>query len=266
MARGFKRWEWYATARASDLSDSAKVVLSAINEHVNEASGKAWPSVATLMRLTGKSESAIHRAMRECRKEGWIITVERPGATSMNEIALPEGVSLMAPLLKKGGVKSGTPGGVTNGTRGVSVLAPEPSLEPCTLNHIEPAGAGMGMDEKEKRVPVPVAGFDERVSWSTCWPESAPIPYWETHSEEGRWTRIINVAFDLLGWANKGSNREAFRPIHEALNDGFEYRDALIERYSAGHLTTVDLANVLAVAGISPPLLAAQEFSNEEAA
>lgn len=265
MAKGFKRWEWYATARASDLSDSAKVVLSAINEHVNEASGKAWPSVATLMRLTGKSESAIHRAMRECRKEGWIITVERPGSTSMNEIALPEGVSLMAPLLKKGGVKFGTPGGATNGTRGVSVLAPEPSLEPCTLNHIEPA-SGTDVKEEEKQVHLPVAGFDDRVSWSTCWPESEPIPYWETHSEEGRWTRIINVAFDLLGWANKGDNREAFRPIHEALHEGFEYRGVLLDRYTAGELTTVDLANALAVAGISPPLSAAKESSNVEAA
>lgn len=252
MGEILKRWEWFKAARASDLSDGAKVVLSAINEFVNEASGKAWPSVATLMIATGKSESAVHRANREAREKGWIVTTERPGTTSLNKIALPEGVSILAPLPDEGGVNIDRGRGADTGTPGVSILAPEPSLEPSTLNHSE--GESDAEEASTKPVAAARAIFDTASLWGEFWPKDVSKVTAINREAPDRWIRgrLDDVALDLLGWRSRTT---AENPAWAEINRRLKTMDfaALICRYRSDALTTADIAEALAAEKILPP-------------
>ena len=50
-----------------DISPSQKAVLVRLADHANDA-GKAWPSVASLVRATGFCRRAVQKALRDLEK------------------------------------------------------------------------------------------------------------------------------------------------------------------------------------------------------
>ena len=59
-----------------DISPSQKAVLVRLADHANDA-GKAWPSVASLVRATGFCRRAVQKALRDLEKLGHIRTTHQ---------------------------------------------------------------------------------------------------------------------------------------------------------------------------------------------
>jgi hypothetical protein len=70
--RSVPRYQWTRAVFASTaLSSNARLVACALAEYAGAAWAPVWPSQMRIQKMTGLSESAVKRAMRELRA-GWI--------------------------------------------------------------------------------------------------------------------------------------------------------------------------------------------------
>jgi DNA-binding transcriptional regulator YhcF (GntR family) len=82
-------FEWPRLLRRSRLSKTARLVGFVIATYLN-AAGECWPSVATIAKGAGVSESTVHRAIRELRRSGYLWVTFRRQETSIYRAKRPE--------------------------------------------------------------------------------------------------------------------------------------------------------------------------------
>ena len=113
-----------AVFQQSKAKLASRLVLLAIADCAGDESGSAWPSIGTISRKSGLSESQTHRAITNLVAIGELKVDRRAGVDGGNLsnlfTVLVGGVNLL-------------PGGVAHDTRGVSPMTPKSSLEPSTI-------------------------------------------------------------------------------------------------------------------------------------
>ena len=93
----FLRWQWLGRVMLdARLPDYAKIVAFWMAEHANSKLLTAFPSVETLVKLTGSSESQVQRARRILVGYGWLALVERkPGPHGVSRYRLEIGLTVL---------------------------------------------------------------------------------------------------------------------------------------------------------------------------
>lgn len=71
---------------ASRLDALAKLVCVAIADHMSQHDQDVYPSVARLSEMTSIAERTVRDVLRAGRSDGWLITTDRPGSTSLLRI------------------------------------------------------------------------------------------------------------------------------------------------------------------------------------
>lgn len=77
-------WQFSSSVMKSPLRSSAKLVLLAMDMHVNAMGSSCWPSHRTLCELTSMGATAVKDAIRAAEAEGWLRKVERFDGTGKN--------------------------------------------------------------------------------------------------------------------------------------------------------------------------------------
>lgn len=174
----------------SDARLGARLVLLAIADFANDT-GMAWPSVETLAAKSRLSSRQVQRILRQLVNDGDLTLHENAGphGCHLYQIVLTGDKSSGRQIVR--GDKSDTKGvtnragGVTNPTKTVSKMSPEPSLEPST----EPSGEPSLAAPKKKRatqVPDDFAVTDALEAWGAengITPEQmrAQVPQFQDH-------------------------------------------------------------------------------------
>jgi hypothetical protein len=136
----------------SDARLGARLVLLAIADFAND-SGMAWPSVETLAAKSRLSSRQVQRILRQLVNDGDLTLHENAGphGCHLYQIALAGDKSSGRQIVRgdKSSVKGVTnrTGGVTNPTKNVSKMSPEPSIEPS----LEPSGEPL--DRRKRSTP-----------------------------------------------------------------------------------------------------------------
>lgn len=71
-----------------NLGPTEKLVMVCLARHVNEQTGKCFPSVERLMRCSGLGERAVQTNIKELTKRGFIVIVKGGGRGRANEYVL----------------------------------------------------------------------------------------------------------------------------------------------------------------------------------
>lgn len=114
----------------------ARLVLLVIAESAEHDGSNAWPSVETIATRANMSERAVQYALRQLERGGHIITEIHAGGpktrradrrTNSYQVVMDSRGAELAPR-RPHGVQVMTPRGASNGSHGVQVASPEPSL------------------------------------------------------------------------------------------------------------------------------------------
>lgn len=147
-------WVWdYSQAKGND-----RLVLLAIADSADHDGSNAWPSVATLCRKTGLSESTVHRCIRSLVKLGELrVDRQAGGPARMRAEARPNAYTVLmavpaaAPVYPQGcqddtrGGASMTPGGCQEETGPGVTVTPKPSF----------TRPGTARPRRDRRAPGP---------------------------------------------------------------------------------------------------------------
>lgn len=83
---------WRSAIADSDLRPTLRHVALTLSLHMNERGGSAYPSVGTLGRETGLSESTVRTSLRELEGGGWLdadVTAGGKGRTNRYRASIP---------------------------------------------------------------------------------------------------------------------------------------------------------------------------------
>ncbi|MEQ8653877.1 MAG: helix-turn-helix domain-containing protein [Kiloniellales bacterium] len=76
-------WEWSRRVMTDpELSPTERNVAFVLQAHARKGDRRAWPSVTTLMLLTGLSDRSVQKSLKHLVKVGWLSVDEKPGKTS----------------------------------------------------------------------------------------------------------------------------------------------------------------------------------------
>lgn len=89
-------FEWGRTMReAENLIVFDRAVAFILGTYMNFDGGNAWPSVSTLAKKCGLSDSTVRRSLRHLEAGGWLFTEQRPGRTSVYAATVPGGAEII---------------------------------------------------------------------------------------------------------------------------------------------------------------------------
>jgi Helix-turn-helix domain len=269
-----------------------------LTDHIHDGEIAAFPSKATLARETGDGRSTVIEAIETLVREGWLgVSRGSQGHATRYWMALPAHAIEMlsgddqrrfgiytAKVVQTFGLgdspdlqthivqTSGLPPSRPSDHHSPDLRTPTRDNNYASNNEEKAAVALQSKEEIKDHIdrlpPLPIATMTERSAWEIMWPKPEAIEVLSTHQGTRKWSRIVDCAFSLLGWDDQDPvrDKQAWSVISSALGEEFSYRTALLDRYDAGRLTTLDLANVLAVAGIHPPAIRIRSAANEKAA
>jgi hypothetical protein len=178
----------------TELSESAKIVAYWMAEHQNRSSGLAWPSVATLMALTGFAERTVQGARAALVMQGWLDRPSAPPGRSntprysftakkVRPIAPKhEGIAIARQVygLSAKGVHTAAPGGAATDTGGCkpandngAASRTQPSREPSC----KPSSSSPSVGDGDDDILVVVRAFIKGVKGFWGKPPGQPINF-----------------------------------------------------------------------------------------
>jgi len=121
-----------------EISPNQKLVLLAYADHAHHDGTSVYPAAASIAKKTSYSIRSVRRIARELEGLGYLVDDGRgPHGTRKWKIPFNEERGVILSSQKNEGISTAHVGGdksdavgVSNGARGVTPAAPEPSLEP----------------------------------------------------------------------------------------------------------------------------------------
>lgn len=137
--------EAMAWALQTPLAGTPKILMIGLANHATAEFDNARPSVSTLASYAHCSERSVQRALRQLEADGWIektgihpVANRADRAVNVYRICQERGDVGVAPL--PNGVTSMTPRGDAGVANGVTLVSPEPSIEPSKNRPSPPVG------------------------------------------------------------------------------------------------------------------------------
>ena len=109
-----------------------------------------WPSIATLMRVTGRGETTVRQAIRRLQAAGLVAVLTAGGRSNRYRLVLPDGVQPTEPVEAQG-VQPTEPGGV-------------PSTEPQGFSPPKGGVPSTEPEEPRRAIEEPVEEGDARAT------------------------------------------------------------------------------------------------------
>ena len=134
--------EWQRLVLKSDLTAAEKCCAVALGTFVNNDSGLAWPSMATLGEAAGLSEQTARRAVHRLAALGFVSILERSGRCNYFRL----GLGAETPICDDPEPLSGQ----------IAELTKEPANPPL------PPSGGLVVDKSTRKTPAPTPHYPRR--------------------------------------------------------------------------------------------------------
>lgn len=182
MGVKYTTWAWEL-----DLATGVKIVMLALADHANDATGLAWPSVPRLMARTGQSERTVQNSLRTLEQTGLIAEEAPPRQHQSRRYRLVMSKS-EAQILHP----SKTSGGAEDDTQGRKIR--HPGVQELRPNHHELPGTraqARAADGNGRARSRYIQTYEQSGFWSSSWgpePDAAEITKFR---ESCGWTKAL---------------------------------------------------------------------------
>lgn len=196
----------HSQAKGTDL-----LVLLALADNADEASGHCWPSIAYLARKTRMHEDTVQRRLRVLEAAGAIRVQSKPGRSNSYFITRPTPLQTATPpQTAPPGILQGTPPRTAQG---------DPPVQLAGGNRKEPSGNPRARSSSGSTIPDDFSVSEEMREWASS---STPavnleretesfIDYWREGNGKGKkhkswpvtwktWMRRAQTSAEARGW------------------------------------------------------------------